>query len=114
MSMKLNVTKDDTLSELVILREGDQVAFQIDISGVSSTLESPTMAFYKQNSARDVSSTYFTGSMSIPTGSIDTIITKTTQNLKKGDWTLSVNATVDGQVQNVCTVPVVVKRRNEL
>lgn len=114
MSDKTMVTQDDTLTPPQILREGDQVAFQIDVAGVVSTLATPTMAFYKQNTGSDVSSTYFTGSITVPTGSISTIITKTTQNLKAGEWVLSVGATVDGQVMNVATIPVIVKRANQV
>ena len=108
------VTEDDTLAPPQILREGDAIAFQIDVAGVVSTLATPTMTFYRQNTGADVSSTYFTGTITVPTGSIDTIITKTTQNLKAGDWVLSVSATVDGQVMNVATIPVIVKRKNQV
>jgi hypothetical protein len=113
MSSKTMVANDDSLAEPQILREGDQIAFQLDITGVTSSLASPTMAFYQRNTGADKSATYFTGSITVPTGSIDTIVTKTTQNLKAGEWILSISATVDGQVMNVATIPVIVKRANQ-
>ena len=112
MSQKTMVTEDSTLAQPRILREGDGVAFEIHVAGVVSTLTSPTMTFYQKNTGADKSSTYFTGS--ITATSIDTIITKTTQNLKAGEWVLSVSATVDGQVQNVITIPIIVKRQNQI
>ena len=112
MSVKTSTTEDTTMAPPQILREGDAVAFQIDISGVVSTLASPTMTFWKDGGNSDKSSTYFTGSMTV--SGIDTIITKTTQNLKAGSYVMSISATVDGQVQNVTTVPVIVKRQGQL
>jgi hypothetical protein len=114
MSVKTSIALDSTLADPQILREGDAVAFQINVAGVVSTLASPTMAFYRQNTGADVSSTYFTGTITVPTGSIDTIITKTTQALKAGEWVLSISATVDGQVMNVVTIPIIVKRANQI
>ena len=69
------------------------------------------MTMYKEGSTSDLSGTYLTGSMSV--AGVDTIITKKTQNLKAGNYIISVNATVDGQVMNVVTIPFVVKRRSE-
>lgn len=112
MSQKTMVTEDATLALPRILREGDQVAFQINVAGVGSTLASPTMTFYQKNTGADKSSTYFSGSITAP--SSDTIVTKTTQNLKAGEWVLSISATVDGQVQNVITIPIIVKRLNQV
>lgn len=112
MSSKTSVTEDTTLAPPQILREGDEIAFQINVSGVVSTLASPTMTFYRKDTGDDLASTYFTGSITAP--SIDTLITKTTTGLKAGEWVLSVNATVDGLVQNVVTIPIIVKRRNQL
>ena len=111
MTTQTSISSDQTITEPKILREGEAVAFKIIVPGVNSTLASPTMTFYKQNSGADVSSTYFTGSMSV--FGLDTIITKTTQNLKKGDWTMSVFAVVDGQTQCVSTTHIIVKRANE-
>jgi len=107
------VAEDSTLTDLQILREGDAVAFQIDISGVVSTLASPTNAFYSRNTGADKSGTYLTGSTTVPAGSINTIITKTTTALKAGEWILSVSAVVDGQTMNVATIPITVKRQNQ-
>jgi hypothetical protein len=112
MTSKVSVTSDETTTEPVVLREGDGIAFVIYISGIVSTLANPTMAFYKQNTGTDQSATYFTGSMSV--NGLDTIITKVTQNLKAGNWVMSIGATVDGLVQNVATVPVIIKRQNEV
>ena len=66
---------------------------------------------YRQNSGADVSSTYFTGSMSV---SGSTIVTKTTQNLKAGDWIVNISATVDGMTYVVYRFPLVVKRANQI
>lgn len=112
MSDRQSVVKDQTLQDVEILREGDQIAFVIYITGVVSTLVSPTMTFYKQGSNTDLSGTYFTGSMSV--SGLDTIVTKTTQNLKSGDWVMSISATVDGLIQNIATVPIHVKRKSDL
>ena len=106
------VTEDTTLAPPQILREGDAIAFQINVSGIVSSLASPTMTFYQKNTGSDLASTYLAGSMSV--SGIDTIITKTTQNLKAGEWVMSISATVDGQVQNVVTIPIIVKRRNQV
>jgi len=111
MTTKSMITKDETSAEPVFLREGDAIAFVIPVSGVVTGISSPTMAFYKENQQTDVSSTYFTSTMSV--SGVDTIITKTTQNLKAGVWIMSISATVDGQVQNVVTVPVIIKRKSE-
>src|SRR5688572_7204528 len=101
MTTRTQVTKDETAGDVVIAREGDAVPYTIPVSGVVSTLTSPTMKFFKEGSTNDVSSTYWTGSMSVSNFSITT---KTTQNLKAGTYILSVNATVDGVSQNVLTV----------
>lgn len=104
---------DQTLAqEPIYVREGDVAPFAIPISG-ASTVTTPTMYFYKEGSTTDVSSTYFAASpaMSV-SGTV--IITKTPQNLKKGDWVLSIWAIVDGYNQNVVTYPFKVKRKSEL
>ena len=112
MTDKISVSLDSSVSDRVILREGDAVPLQIKISGVTSSLSSPTMAFYKEGSNSDVSSTYFTGSMAV--SGLDTIITKTPTGLKRGNWVLSVGATIDGYVQVACTIPITIKRNGEL
>lgn len=111
MSFKTQLTKDETAVEPEICREGDAVAFRITVEGVVTAITSPTMTFYKEGGTSDLSATYLTGSMSI--SGIDTILTKTTTGLKQGNWIASVNATVDGQSQNVATIPIIVKRRGE-
>lgn len=113
MSTKTQITKDAAITEPVILKEGDQIALQIIVphvvTGITGT---PTMKFYKANTATDVSSTYFTGSMSVV--GTNTIQTKTTQALKAGIWVISVTATVDGQTYVVATIPVIIKRESDL
>ncbi len=111
MATKTQTTKDETAGDLVIAREDDAVAYVVPVKGVVSTLTSPTMKFYKEGSTNDLSSTYWGGSMSVSGFSI---ITKATQNLKAGDYILSINATADGQSQNVLTVKFKIKRRSEL
>lgn len=110
--MKTSVTKDAVITDLVILKEGDEVVFQVVVPHVTSGITTPTMKFYKINTGSDVSSTYFTGSMSII--GTNTIQTKQTQNLKAGSWVMSIKGIVDGLLYTVATVPVLVKRENEL
>lgn len=111
MTSKTMILNDETSLAPIMLREGEAVAFVIPVAGVQTSISSPTMYFYQEGQTTDRASTYWTGAMSV---SGDTIITKTTQALRAGMWVLSVSATVDGQVQNVCTVPVIIKRRSEL
>ncbi len=110
MTQKSSLIGDETVGQPIYAREGDVAPYAIPISG-ASTVTSPTMFMYKEGSTSEVSSTYFTGSMSV---SGTTIITKTPQNLKKGDWVLSIWAVVDGYNQNVRTYPFKVKRKGEL
>lgn len=109
MSQKTKVTQDPTLTDPVIRREGDSVAFAITVSG-ATTITSPTMTMYKEGSSTDISSTYLTGSTSV---SGNVIVTKTTTGLIRGDYIVSVSATVDGQTYVVATIPFIVKRRGE-
>ena len=108
---KYTVSSDDALGEPVILIEGAQVAWSIYVPDVSTSITSPTLTMYRQNSGADVSSTYFTGSMSV---SGSTIVTKTTQNLKAGDWIVNISATVDGMTYVVYRFPLIVKRANQI
>jgi hypothetical protein len=112
MTQKTSVTRDEALVEPVILKEADQVIFQIWVPGVTSSISSPTMKWYKANIGSDLSSTYLTGSMSVV--GTDIIQTKQTTALKAGSWVMSISATVDGLTYVVATVPVIVKRENEL
>jgi hypothetical protein len=111
MTQKTMIARDETSTETIIAREGDEVAYKIPVSGVVTGISSPTMEFLKEGTSTDLSGTYWTGSMSV--SGVDTILTKTTQNLKAGNYVLSVKATVDGQVMIVASVPFVVKRRGE-
>jgi hypothetical protein len=112
MSNKTQVTKDRTSCEPEFAREIDAVAFKIVVSGVVTGITSPTMTFCKEGSETDLSSTYLTGSMSV--SGVNTIITKTTTGLKAGRYVVGINGTVDGQVQNVATIPFIVKRKSEI
>lgn len=111
MTQKSVISKDETSGDPIYVREGDEVGFVIPVSGVVTGITSPTMTFYKENATTDLSSTYFTGSMSV--SGVNTIITKVTTGLKAGSYVLSINATVDGQTMNVATYPFIVKRRSE-
>lgn len=111
MTQRSSITNDETSSEPVFAREGDQVAYVIPVAGVVTGITSPTMAFYKDGGNTDLSSTYWTGSMSV--SGVNSVITKTTQNLKAGNWIISIFGTVDGQVQNIVTIPYIVKRKGE-
>ena len=108
---KYTVSRDDALGEPVILFEGDAVAWSITVPDVSTSVTSPTLTMYRQNSGADVSATYFTGSMTV---SGTTIVTKTTQNLKAGDWIVNISATVDGITYVVYRFPLIVKRKNQI
>ena len=108
--MRTSIANDATSTDLEVIREGDQVAFVIDVEGVVTSLTTPTQIYMKEGSETDLSSTYFTGSLSVSGFSI---ISKTTTGLKRGDYILNVSATVDGQVQTVATIPILVKRRSE-
>lgn len=113
MSQKASIVSDQTLAqEPIYAREGDVAPFAIPISG-ASTVTTPTMFFYKEGSTTDVTDTYFAAS---PTMSVSgtVITTRVPQNLKKGDWVLSIWAIVDGYNQNVVTYPFKVKRKSEL
>jgi len=109
--MKTSIALDPTSTDPVFAREGDAVNYKIPVAGVVTGISSPTMTFYREGTATDVASTYWTGSLSV--SGVDTIITKTTQALKAGNWIISISATVDGLVQNVITIPFIVKRRGE-
>ena len=111
MTQKSAIVNDETSHEPIFAREGEEVAWTIPISGVRTGISSPVMYFYKKGSNSDVSSTYWTGSMSV--SGVDTIVTKTTTALKAGDWTISIFATIDGQLQNAATVPMIVKRKSD-
>lgn len=111
MSQRTSIVNDETSSEPVFAREGDEVAYKIVVSGVVTGISSPTMTFYKEGANTDLSSTYFTGSMSV--SGVNTIITKSTTGLKAGNWVMSIFGTVDGQVQCVATIPLIVKRKSE-
>ena len=111
MTQRTSITNDETSSEPVFAREGDQVAYVIPVAGVVTGITSPTMTFYKDGGNSDLSSTYWTGSMSV--SGVNSVLTKTTQNLKAGNWIISIFGTVDGQVQNIVTIPFIVKRKGE-
>jgi len=111
MTQRISIVSDTTSVDPQICREGDAVAFEVVVSGVTTGITSPTNKFFKEGSSTDLSSTYLSGS-TIPSG-VDTIITKTTTSLKAGNWILSVGGTVDGLVQNVATIPLIVKRESE-
>ncbi len=113
MATRTSVTDDEVTGNRVILREGDEVVFQIPVSGVTSGITgTPTMKFMKPNTGTDLSSTYLTGSMSI-IGTY-TIQTKQTQNLKAGEWIISVKATIDGLTYTCKVIPLLVKREGDV
>jgi len=112
MTVKTSVVDDEIASSLVILREGDEVAFEIPVSGVTSGITgTPTIKWMKPNTNVDLSSTYLTGSMSV-SGFV--IQTKQTQNLKAGEWVVSVKATIDGQTYTCKVIRVLVKREGDV
>ncbi len=111
MTQKSSIVNDTTSVEPQVCREGDEIAFKIKVAGVTTGITSPTNFLYKDGQTTDLSSTYLSGSTTI--SGVDTIVTKTTQNLKAGYYILSVGGTVDGLVQNVATIPLTVKRKSE-
>lgn len=112
MATKTSVVDDEVTGDRVILREGDEVVFQIPVSGVTSGITSPTMKFMKPGTGTDLSGTYLTGSMSI-IGTY-TIQTKQTQNLKAGEWVISIKATIDGLSYTCKVIPLLVKREGDV
>lgn len=114
MSQKTKIVNDKTLTEPVIMREGDERAINIRVIGATTITSGATltMTMYKQGASTDLSSTYLTGSMS--TNGTDTITTKTTTGLKQGEYLISVKATVDSVLRIVATIPLIVKRRSEV
>lgn len=114
MSQKTKIGNNKTITDPIIMREGDERAITIRIIG-STTIASDatlTMTMYKQGTTTDVSSTYLTGSMT--TNGSSTITTKSTTSLKQGEYLVSVKATVDSVLRIVATIPLIVKRRGEL
>lgn len=105
------ISLDEALAEPIVLHESDAVSFSIRVPDATS-ISSPTQDWYKQNTGSDLSSTYLTGSLSV--SGTDTIITKTTQNLKAGYWVTNVRATVNGISRLVIKQPIIVKRANEV
>jgi len=91
--------------------EGDEDTITLKLTGVTSSLASPTMAFYKRGQTTDVSSTYFTGSMTV--SGLDTVVSKTTTGLKAGEWTLNWSATVDGVTKTIGTTHVTIRRKSD-
>lgn len=114
MSQKTKIVNDKTLTQPIIMREGDERAITIRVIGATSITSDATltMTMYKQGASTDLSSTYLTGSMS--TDSTNTITTKTTTGLKQGEYLVSVKATVDSVLRVVATIPLIVKRRSEV
>ena len=111
---KTKIVNDKTLSDPIIMREGDERAITVRIIG-STTIASDatlTMTMYKQGASTDLSSTYLTGSMS--TNGTDTITSKTTTALKQGEYLVSIKATIDSVLRIVATIPLIVKRRSEV
>jgi len=111
MTQKSSIVNDVTSVEPEMCREGDAIAFIVKVSGVVTGISSPTNEFYREGQNTDVSATYLTGTTTV--SGVDKVITKTTQNLKSGYWILSVSGTVDGLVQNIATIPLLVKRKSE-
>jgi len=113
MSQKTKIVNDKTLTQPIIMREGDERAITIRVIGATSIASDATLTvtMYKQGASTDLSSTYLTGSMSV---SGNTITTKTTTGLKQGEYLVSVKATVDSVLRIVATIPLIVKRRSEV
>ena len=111
MSQKTKIVNDKTLTQPIIMREGDERAITIRVIGATSIASDATLTvtMYKQGASTDPSSTYLTGSMAV---SGNTITTKTTTGLKQGEYLVSVKATVDSVPRIVATIPLIVKRRS--
>lgn len=90
--------------EPIICHENDQLQFEINVLG---NVSNPEMKFFKRGSNIDLKNTYWSGSMSCYG---DTILTPYTDNLKSGEWVLSVSADVGNGRQVVLTQPFVVLR----
>lgn len=114
--MSKSIIADDATScDVQYFRETETTPIKLVTSGFT-TVTDPVQYFYKDGSQNDVSSTFFTGSMSV---SGTDIISKTPLNtpaantMKAGRYILSIFATCDGVYQCVGTIPWVVKRRGE-
>ena len=110
---KSSISNDETSSNRIYLREGDAIALSIPVSGVVTGISSVTLSFYKDGGTTDLATTYWTTAACTVTG-INTVVTGVTQNLKSGDWIISVNGTVDSLVQNIVTIPATIKRKGSV
>ncbi len=111
MTQRTLIVSDTTAVEPQVAREGDLIAFKVKVAGVTTGITSPTTKFYKEGATTDLSSTYLSGSATV--SGVDTVITKSTQALKAGNWIVSVSGVVDGLTQNIATIPLAVKRISE-
>lgn len=115
MTSKSSIVNDETSVEPKVAREGEGIAYSIPVSGVVTGITNDAtlvMYFYKKGGNTDLASTYWTGSMTV--SGVNTVVTKTTTGLKAGEWVISIFGTVDGQVQNIATIPFIVKRKGDL
>lgn len=112
MSNKVSVTDDPTYKRVEPITEGDEIAWVVPVGGVVTGISSPTMKMFKRGSTTDLSSTYFTGSMSV--SGTDTVVTKTTSNIKAGDYVIPLKATIDGQTYTFAKLLVLVKREGDV
>ena len=112
MTQKSRISNDETSSSTFYMRESDRRGLSIPVSGVVTGISDVTIEFYKEGGTTDVASTYWSTSACTVTG-INTIVTGTPQNLKAGNWILSINGTLDGLVQNIATIPITIKRKGE-
>jgi len=112
MTQKTSISNDETSANAKYAREGDGVGYSFPVSGVQNGITSVTLAMYAEGGTTDLVSTYWSTANCTVTG-INTIVTGSTQNLKRGNYILSIKGTLDGLVQTIVTVPFIVKRRGE-
>lgn len=113
MSQKTKINNDTASTSRRVMREGEERPIVIRVIGSTTITDDATltMTMYKRGASSDLSATYFTGSMS--TNGTNQITTKTTNSaLRRGDYVVSVRATING-VLRVITVPLLVKRRSD-
>jgi hypothetical protein len=109
--MSKSIIADDATScDVQYFRETETTPIKLVTSGFT-TVTDPVQYFYKDGSQTDISSSSFSGSLSV---SGTDIISKTPLNtIKAGRYVLSIFATMDGVYQCAGTIPWVIKRRGE-
>ncbi len=116
MTQKSMIADDETSGKPIYVREGDKKAWSIPVAGVVTGITNDATLvqyFYKEGAQNDtLSATYWTGSMSV--SGVNTVITKRLTGVQKaGNYILSIFGTLDGEEQNIVTIPFIIKRKSD-